>query len=287
MYKLLPVALNSRTISAGIDQVIAVIPVPEGGFFQGMKFNLHAVSKTKSNVLTNVMGYALSIYKFPILDPDTAWVPDTVWDQQLPKDDQFAANDLDMDTTGLDTTPDVEWGDANPALLAGITGFPTPIYKASRMISFANSKGGFEIDGVSGGNDGFIPTDIWSRSVGRGVYCAEASAVMVGISSYNFPTPLTDFGSLPASDLDWDILRYADDYQNDARKALVGGITSGTQEVAAEALAFLNSYIEQNVEFTGAHFLPTNWEVTIEYKATVMVPGQFGTPALSSGQPIS
>ncbi len=287
MYRLKPVGLNSMN-QGGNDAIIAVIPVPAGGTFEGIKFNLHAVSTTKTEVLKEVSGYALSIHMFPILDPDSAWVPITVWNQQLPKDDQFAASGLDIDTTGLDTTPFIEWGDAAPSLLAGHPTFATPIYKAARLISFAKSKGGFEIDGVVATEDGYIPTDFWSRGIGRSKTAPVHSAVMVGISGYNWPTPKTDFTDmLPDSTLDWDILTYADDYQVDARKALVGGIATGTQEVAAESLAFLNAYIETNVEKNAGHFHPCNWELTFEYQASVLVPGTVRVQELNSGQPIS
>ncbi len=280
--------LNQIEALQGTDQVIAVIPVPEGGSIESIRFTLTAIAQDKQDVLLEMCGYALSAYMFPILDPDTAWVANTVWDQQLPKDDQFAASDLDLDTTGTDTTPDLDWGDANPSLLAGAAGFPTPLYKASRMISFANSKGGFEVDGHSAGFDGFIPTDIWSRNINRSKSAPVHSAVMIGMSSYIYPTPLAaNAFVMPASDLDWDILKYADDYQNDARKSLVGGIATGTQEVATEALAFINSILESNLEEDAGAFHPQNWRFFIEGSATVLVPGQFNTPALDSGQPLS
>ncbi len=287
MYRLKPVQFNQQLVATpGTDKVIAVFPVPEGGVFQGCKFLIHAISQTKSNVLQNLSGYALSAYMFPILDPDTAWDPDTVWDQQLPKDDQFAANDLDLDTTGTDTTPDIDWGDANPSLLAGQAGFPSPLYKASRLISFANSKGGFEIDGVSASNDGYIPTDIWSRSITRSKSAPVHSAVMFGLSSYNFPTPKTAF-NLPDSDGDWDILRYADDYQADARKSLVGLTETGAESPYEDALTQLNLYIEHNYESSPTYFHPASWNVFIQIAAIVDVPGQFSTPALVSGQPLA
>ncbi len=286
MYQLKVTRLNQILATPGTDTVIAVFAVPEGGIFKGIKFNFTAISQTKTDALDNMSGYALSAYMFPILDPDTDWVPDTVWDQQLPKDDQFAANDLDIDTTATDTTPDLDWGDANPSLLAGQMGFPTPYYKSSRMLSFANSKGGFEIDGVSAGNDGFIPTDVWSRSIGRSKSAPVHSALMFAISSYNFPSHVSAFHE-PDSDGDWDILQYADDYQNDARKSLVGLTETGAETPYADALAQLNSYLERNMETTAGAFHPATWNCFFEAAATIDVPGQFRTPGLGSGQPIS
>ncbi len=170
------------------DKVLAWCPLPSGSRLHKATFDFQTISSSKVSV-HDAVGYGMSMYVFPVPDPDAATAIDTLWDNMVPKDETLAggvgADEIDMDTGTADDKPETEWGEPNIERILGVSATPVRLFHRTRLITFARAKGGYDQTAAD-----YYPTDEFISSVDKGVHVDVPSFAVIGMSS-----PLMDVTS--------------------------------------------------------------------------------------------
>ncbi len=278
MFRIEPTIDSEMDVASGSDAILCSVPVPPGGVLKGIDFNIRAMGPEINTLLA--IGWGISFGFLPIQDPDTSWTPKTVWDSLMQKDETLAANVIDFDTTGTDTSPAIEWGDPSVEMVTGLSTHGTFLYRNRRLITFADNKSGFMPDGVSAGVHSFNPTDAVRRRIFRPIKATVPSVVMCAISS---PVFVTGGFFSPASTKKWMQMTYLQDTLEDAHKSLMGGTEPGAESPYEDAVATISSWLEQLVEEDTDAFAPVALRLFGQFKFEIDVPGSFRATKLVSG----
>lgn len=251
------------------DRVFAAIAMPKGGVFHGMNARLTG-QQTEKLVIKNVM-WGITAYSVPILDPDAAATYDAIWDAQVPKNASSAASVLDLDTAAADATPEYEPGQINWAGVFDMESGPRRLYRKRGMVG--STTGGFG-SAATGTMTHYLPTLNHSISVTGGQRARVPTAIM-----FAFSNPVLDITSATLltspTEKEWLRLRYLKDTAVDAYKFLAGLEEAGINNIYEDAATFLAKTLAPAVyEETAAEWGNGQWDITVQSKFTMSVPGE-------------
>lgn len=263
-------------ILTNTDRVIAAVPLPVGSSFHGMDVDINLWSLEATAILA-VM-YGVAAYVVPVEDPENAQTYQNLWDTMVPKDIGNGAGVLDLDTGGVDSAPEFEWGDINWNALYDVSSAPTELYRRRRLLTIA---GGKPI-AATGTMTHWLPTASFRAHVRGGVTVKVPSAVMLAISSPVLDQTSGNERTLP-TEIDWLRLMYMSDTVTDALKNVLGLVETGAETPWEEASALLEQTVEPTAfEETAAEFGTITWECAAVSTARYSVPGVLSVNAISS-----
>lgn len=265
--------MSQRLISAGTDEVVGAMPVPQGGIVEQIDLSVKMLSPAGVALgMEKVVLYGMDVYVMPQPDPDSVLAYDTAWDRFVPKEDPLTV-DLNLDTTGGDSSTTVVFGggiDINA--LYDMTGLaPRRIFRRRRMLSFA------DIGSVVGSQavDTWTPSEAFTATIKSRVRVSQPSYVLIGVSSPSLALTSTTVWTPPVAESEWAILQYMEKFLEDAFVASLGMTETGAEEPYDTAQAYIGRLLEDVIfEETTDAFHPQVWNVFTASTYQLSVPGR-------------
>lgn len=275
--RLFPHVTGESAIAAGADGVIAGIPIPGNSTLKHVWIDFSVVAAAIQDVLDASM-YAVTAYIVPVLDPDGGVALDTMWDNQIPKDDDVGSDVIDMDTGTADATAEVEPGEPSIEELFNVSARPERIFQRSEMITFGKQSAGF----AAGTPNTFIPRDAWKSEIKRHYFVPDPSFLLFGLSA-----PLmtgTDAGSMViANNETWLQIRYMADTAKNAWLQAVGLTESGAETPYEEAATVMSAFLERFFEQTSGAMFAQAWRAFVDMRYEIEVEGELSIGSISAG----
>ncbi len=274
---LYPKMVAQADVIPGEDQVIAAMAIPGNSKLTSCWLDISMVADVAINVVAASM-YAITGYIVPMLDPDAATAPNTMWDNQIPKDDALALDVIDMDTGAADTTAEVQIGDPSIEELFNVSSRPEQIFKRVELITFGKQSAGFEV----GTPDTYIPRDAFKTQIKRKYFVELPSMLLLGISA----PAVRAVGTVPFTPQtvqDWMQLRFMADTAEDAWKLAAGIPEPGAESPYEDAATLIDAYLEQFWQETSGSFVSSGYRVFVSMRCAVDVEGSLSITSLSSG----
>lgn len=274
--RLFPKRYCHRIVSSNSDEIISAVALPGGTRVNKMWIQCHVIITDVPVISTNL--YGIHGYIVPILDPDSAWTPDAVWDAQVPKDQTITlgAQGLDLDTGAADTAPLFDIGQVNINKMVGETTAPVRFFKREGMMSWASSKGGYEDTGRD-----YHPSDQFAGSKNIGIEVLVPSVLLLGFSSPDTAQTVTTWPVLD-SDADWLRIKYAEESLHQGMVEVMEGHEAGAESPWEDSIDILARYLEQAFEETAGAFDPDSFDVFCRTTFDITVPGRFEKPSLTA-----
>lgn len=273
--------LSQRAVVGGTDQVLVGYPLPTDGVLNNVHLEVHVIGPDGSNFQSMGM-YGLDGHVIPVLDPDSGASFQTIWDQMIPKDKNFVAGDLDLDTVAADTTPVFEIGTPNlEGILNLVKGNTERIFKRRKYMSLAN--GSFYTPDVST-TDARVSIDHFTTQVRKKVRVPSPSVVLFGMSLPDTLQTTTTEPTIPA-EAEWLLLMYMEVVLEQAFMSVAGLTEAGAESPYEESMAFIGELVEDNVfEATAGSFVGNTYVVYTIATFDISVPGKISVNAVS-GEP--
>lgn len=270
--------ISQRTIVGGTDQVLVGYPIPTDGVLNNVHLEVHVIGPDGSNFQSMGM-YGIDGFVIPALDPDSGQTYQSIWDAQVPKDKNFVAGDLDLDTIAADTTPLFEIGTPN---LSGIinmaAGNIQRIFKRRKWMSLAN--GSFYTPDTAG-TDARVAIDHFTTQVRKNVRVPGPSVVLFGMSLPDTLQTTTTEPTIPA-EAEWLLLMYLEVVLEQAFMSLAGLTETGAESPYEESMAFIAELVEESVfEATAGSFVGNTYVVYTIATFDISVPGKVAVGAVS------
>ncbi len=272
-----PKIYSSVSTATGTDKVMYAFPLPGGAVVNGAWLD-HSQSipdvSVDSAIQTSIFGYIV-----PVLDLDAGTVPDTIWDNQIPKDSADDTHDtLDIDRHGAVDDPVAELGDVNINAMLDFKDGPRRIFKRETIHTFPKSPIGFKV----GTPDTYYALDSFKTRL-SGTYRVNAPSyylVAIGVA-----TGADTASAWPVLNTrgEWSQLAYMADALKDAMKAMAGLSISGTQEPYTEAMILIHSYLEHVKETDAGAWGTGTVRTWGKMVMDITLPGDFNVAQLSSG----
>lgn len=265
------------SVETNTDSVISALALPAGAKLNG--FNLQVSVLSTALGVKKAAVYGLHGYVLPILDPDSPWDPDTIWDTQVPKDQAIVlgTSDVDLDTQAVNAEPHVDIGQISVETMVNSTTAPVQVFDRQRVMTWANSpQGGFEDAQAD-----FIVSDYFTTKVDKNIRVIVPSVLLLGFSSPDTLSTSTGW-TVPDSDADWMRLQYAEESLHQAMVEVMEGHDPGAESPWEDALQLLGTYLEQAVEENAGSYSPQTFTVFTNLTGDVTVPGSFEKSSLTA-----
>lgn len=220
--------------------------------------------------VTNALMYGMSGIVVNVHDPDTQITYDSVWDEQVNKDqaDTYASGGgTFLDTETADTAPEFEVGEIDLEALMGVElEDNTEIFRRRKMVTFPGNPIGFD------GTNQFWPADHFKVHIKGGPKVTAPSVAMFGFSSPAMDQ--TEAGSqyLPSSTV-WMIYQFIDSFLEDMFKHLIGISGGSNIDPYQDASVAIAKLLEDKMIEPDGNYLPGNawgcitkvtWDITID-----------------------
>lgn len=272
-----PKQYSAMQVATGADRVVFAFPLPGGAVVNNAWLDLSlmfADVDVKSALLYSLFGYIV-----PILDLDAGTTPDTIWDNQVPKDSaDDTADVLDIDRHTAIDDPVIELGDINVNAMLDFQDGPRQTFKREKILTFPKSPSGFK----AGTPDTYYATDVIRAKMSSTYRVNVPSYYMIGLGVATGVDTATAFPVLNTRG-EWSQLAYMKDALVDAMKALTGLVATGTQESTTEAMVLIHSFlehvIESNTDSWGTGLVQSWGKMTMD----ITLPGDFDVAQLSGG----
>lgn len=274
------------SLPPAVDQVIAAFPIPAGSIVNGFWLEHSLVNATVDFPILSSPWYGVSAYVVPVDDPDdNAVVPETIWDEKVPKDTAVGSGVLDMDTATADTTTEFELGMLDVSDFVDITTAPIKLFERRKMITFASHPIGYHLDPVTPFTDQFwVPTDYYSTEVhGKRARVNYPSYLIVGLSQPGYGSTTTAFPTLRTKP-EWLQIQYLEETLMEMWKSVTGLVATGTQESAFEAALLMEEFFEHFQEEDAAAWGHANsiWRSWSKFTLDLTLEGTFKKVQLGS-----
>lgn len=270
-----------RSITAATDKVIGGVTIPQDGVLHNVSGQIHLVVPTALGIEQAVM-YGIGGWLMNGMDPDTTDTYDDIWDRFVPKDEDIleaaAGNQLDLDTAVAVTAPAFEPGEPRVEALVGA--MPAGRFlRNEKLISFANSKGGFDKT-----SEDYFPSDALDPfAASPNMFTDDWAAAMIAVSAPAQDDVTTSIFSTPTGSAEWMALKYIDDVVESAWKQMVGLTEAGAESPFGDLTRFLENATEPTVvEESAGSFVATVWRVFARLVWDYEVPGSIKKIGLKS-----
>ncbi len=258
-----------RPVVGGTDGVMASFAMPSDAVAHSLRGYVN-VEGTTLLTAQEIAMCAIEVHVIPVLDPDAATVPDTLWDQLVVKDSPITI--LDLDTGDPNTPPMFEPGESAFARVFDVGLLPRRLMHQHRMYSLGNGSLFQNQDNQTPFAVEWIPGGQFRVNVG-GFRVSQPSYVMVGIGAPSMDrTTVTTPGV--ASEADWPRLKYLELVLEQALISLMGLTEAGAETPWDEATTLLKAHLDPEVfESDGDQFQGNTWTCFGEMQLDFSVPG--------------
>lgn len=277
-----------RVVNGGTDEVIAFMPIPQGGRLDNVSGEVHMIGANPLRI-DRVNYWATRGYLLEVADLDlgAATAVDVVWDNLVPKDADIAqavgAEGLDLDRDTADAAPFTEPGKPNLNVIAQVKDNVTRIFNREKMVSFAKAPFGF----IDTANDTFWPTDIFGLAIPSRYRIRRNTFAMFGVAVPAMSeTVVTVTDPSVSGDEDWYMLTYLEEIMDLAWPQMLGLTEVGAESPFGDVSTFLESLVEpQLIEETGGFYNDSGQSVIVVAQVTwnISVPGRHRYNRLSGG----
>lgn len=268
-------------IGTNSDEVMFGVSLPGQTALHGAS-GIVGINNVATSLLNVGHRYAMEGWLLPIEDPDGAISFDSLWDQFVPKDTD--ADDMDLDTDALDTTPFYEPGEIDWQALTKIGFQPTRVFARSKMMTFGLAPTGFNI--TSSDVLQWVAQDRFPLRLKKkgGYFIERPMALVFAIASPNLDdTIATVEAALLESE--WSQVRFIKATMQRALMQLLGVIEATAETPWVEAAALLQKVLEPNVfEQTANFWTVASWRATGELMVDYSVEGELTMGQMTSGR---
>jgi len=267
-------------VTGGEDQVIAGVPVPDGGSVLQVQGFVDIMVNARMK-LDEMCGYSLNMYMIPLSDFDSVQTYDVLWDTMVPKDD--TDDDLlDLDEGAPDTAPEEEPGDPDLETILGIHGTPlTRMFHRNTLFTYANNPRHAHLDT----NHYYWPSERVPINIKRRVFANGPSMCLFGFSSPTMDITTTSLRSTPVLK-DWGRMQFIQDTLRDMLKNALGLVEAGATTPYVDAQSFLVDLLESNVieeSLAADNLLSVAYNLFTRLNFKVDMPENNGKSELTSG----
>lgn len=255
---------------AGTDRVLGGMDIPSECQLNNVWGECHVVGPAIA--ASNACMYGVKGVTVFRDDVDTAQSFNSLWDTQVPKDQELSAAGFDLSGV-TDATPEFEPGEPDVTKIFDIQLFDDDMewYKRRKLISFATSKGGF-LDATP---DSYVPTDFFKIRSRRNQRMEVTGASMLGFSSPSLDDTTTNEFNTIGSESEVVSMKYIEVILEQAWMSLVGLTESGAETPWLEAQNAIAQFLEPDVfEETAGSFAPVTWVVYCMSTWDLTVPGR-------------
>ncbi len=272
---------GSIVVSANSDAVLFELPIPSDCTMRFVNGQIHFLINAEEDALVAIT-YGFSGFIIRIPDPDAGVAVDTLWDQYIPKDADWAAGGFNLDTVSTDTAPEFEPGELDPFALFEGPGFaPEEIFRRRKYLSYA-TPGQTRVNTAA--NPAWLPHDFFPLNIRQPYRTATSAMALFGWSSPQLIDIQATSRTLPEEN-EWMFIKYARVVVELAWMELMGLATAGTGGMPHnEALTYLADLLEPNLyEASGAIALTARSHYVFGTATFGMrVPGEYQARALTS-----
>lgn len=265
-----------RAIGGGTDGVVAVFGLPSGTVVHRCTGYIMAEGES---LLTaqKVTAFGVEAHVLPVLDPDAATVPDTIWDALVVKDTN--ADVLDLDTAAADATPFWEPGEHDWANVFEVGLQPRMVSHQHRYFGLGHgaifqnqdNQTPFAVEWIPGGR---FEVKIGSFRV------TQPSYLMIGCTSPSLDQTTTTLPGVVAED-EWPRMKYLQLVLEQAMIHVLGLVESGAETPWEEATLLISQQLDPLIfESDSAFFTAGGWRSWGEINCDMSVTGELGKPNL-------
>lgn len=269
-FRLFRHTLSQVSVPGGSDQVLGGVALPSESTLNNIWGECHVIGTNVT--FTNAFMYGVKGVTVFIDDIDTSVNFDSLWDTQVPKDQELANAGFDLSGVA-DATPEFEPGEPDVTAILDYKLFDDDAewFKRRKLLTFAVSKGGY-LDGTP---DTYSPTDFFKIRSKRNQNVEVASVAMLGFSAPALDDTTTAVFDTPASEAELIQAKYIEIILEQAWMALVGLTETGAETPYDEAMAFLADYLLPDVfEESAGAFGAMTWQVFTAMTFDFTVPGR-------------
>lgn len=272
--------LSQRSTGGTTDEVIGGISLPSDSVVHSVSGTMKAHALANSP-LTEAYICAVEGYVLPVLDVDAAVSFDTIWDNLVPKDTDVQS--MDLDTEASDASNFNEPGEADWSSLLDVGLRPKKVFQRQRLISFANSSTGFNIN--SSNVLGYVPTISWQLGLDSGPFrVSQPSVLLFAIASPGM-ADTTSTVETASVENEWARHKYIEQVVEDAMKDLFGLVEAGAETPWVEATDLLQKLLEPAMmEETAGSFNSMAWHSFTDMVIEYSVQGRLGKMTLDTGR---
>jgi len=267
------------SVVAETDTVIMAVPIPPGGRLATVKghvdYNPQAVLAHDAVVACGLIGVVL-----PLLDPDAVTNVDTMFDQQVPKDETIVDDGLDLDFGAADATPEWEPGLPDLVELVGMSQVPE-WYRRRRYMSINTHPRFIHLDTTVK----YLPGESVNFDLAPRVHSSVFSMALLAFSS-PVMTSTAAAGRVTPNKQEWGMLMFLSDTITNMMKELFSIVEAGAESPYEEAADFLAALTEPVVHVTAGRandFTAVTWNVNSVLTSQVVMPDLEAPSNLSSG----
>ena len=262
--------LSQNLVTAATDRVISHAQIPSECALINVWGETHIIASAPMSSQF-AMVYGMDGFVVSDTDPGGIDTINDIWDFRVTKDDDFSGG-LDIDSFDSDPNPVYEPGEPNISNLMGldVNESDKRFYKRRKMVTFANSKGGF-IDGTP---DLYLPTDLARVRSRKRVVTELQSYAMIGVSAPAMDDVTVTSPSTFGTEAAWMGIKYVNIILEQAFIDLVGLTEAGAETPWEDAALLLEDYLEPTViEQTAGSFNATTINQMSMHTFQVWVPG--------------
>ncbi len=258
-----------RPVVGGADGVMAAFALPSDTVVHSVRGYVNVEGVTLLTAQEIAM-CAVEAHVLPVLDPDGASIPDTVWDTLVMKDSPLTT--LDLDTGSVDASPVFEPGETQFARVLDVGLQPKRLMHQHRMFSLGNGSLFQNQDNQTPFAVEWIPGGRFNVNIG-GFRVSQPSYVMVGVAAPTMDRTTTTIPGV-AVENDWPRLKYLELVLEQALISLMGLVEAGAETPWEEATTLLKRHLDPEVfESDGDQFQAATYSCFGEIQCDMSVPG--------------
>lgn len=266
-------------VAANADQILFGISLPSDTVIHDIRAQV-SVEASAQSTMGQVHMYAVEGWILPILDPDGAASYATLWDNLVPKDSDVQT--LDLDTSGIDTTPFYEPGEADFSALVDVGLQPERLFERHRFITFGNSPVGYSI--TSADVREWWAIDAFQIHIGKRLRIRQPSVLLFGLASPSLDDHQASTETALAEN-EWHRVKYIEHVLEQGMSSLLGLIESGAETPWEDAVNLLQKHLEPDMmEGVTNAFVAKTWFATTQAIIDHSVVGAFNKMSISTGR---
>lgn len=270
-----------RTAGANTDRVISFCPLPEDCVLKSVEGRF-ITNWGAFHDFSDMFRYGVAAFVIPVEDPDTNVALDTIWDQRVPKDADWAEDGLDLDTGSGNTAPEFEPGEPSVFALINEQAGLREIFRYRKTVTMAD----MGVSPILDTTAKFFPQDKQKVNINKSYRGMQHSLIMFGVSN---PENVDVSATLPLmpTEVEWNMMKFIDHVVEGSFIALSG---LGDEEAVSvtlpyeTAMLFLAALIEDDTRQEAGGYIVQVASLSCQMNATytVGVPGNFKMKAITS-----
>jgi len=269
MLRALAHRMFQRPVVGGTDGVMAAFALPTDSVVHACTGEVR-VEGVAVQTAQEISLCAVEAHVLPVLDPDGAVVPDTIWDQLVIKDS--IATTITLDTVATDGGPVFEPGEQQFARIFDIGLLPRRLMHQHKMFSLGNGALFQQQDAATPFAIEWVPGGVFGINL-PGFRVAQPSYLMIGVASPAMNRTTVTIPGVATED-DWPRLKYLELVLEQALISLMGIVEAGAETPWEEATVMLRAHLDPEVfESDGDQFQSTTYSCYGEITMDFSVPG--------------